>query len=235
MTYEQRKIAYDKVSTPEELQVFMDKYLKYGIYGTDNKVYKTWNIKTNSKFQEACQNKYSLCNVERFLKYRYGTCWDQVELKRDWFTNHNYEFKTLFIWFLFEETNNYTTHAYLIYKNKENNKYYYFEHSDFTNRGIYEFDTYESAIEYQKELHIKNNKNSGNIINDSILSHLIIYEFSSPKYGCNMSEYLNNILESTIIYQNGKYISKQYQRSTYEKYKTMDQKQLATINYLANF
>lgn len=77
MTYEQRKIAYDKVSTPEELQVFMDKYLKYGIYGTDNKVYKTWNIKTNSKFQEACQNKYSLCNVERFLKYRYGTCWNQ--------------------------------------------------------------------------------------------------------------------------------------------------------------
>lgn len=206
MTYNERKLAYDKVNTPEELQEFMDKHLKYGIYGTDNKVYENWDYDVNSEFQIACQTKYSLCDAKRYLQYGYGTCWDQVELERDWFTKHKYEFKTLFIWFLFEETNNYATHTYLIYKDKETNKYCYFEHSDYNNRGIHKFDTYKLAIQYQKEKHIENNQNNGNIIDDNILSHLKIYEFNQPKYGINMEEYLSNILNSNIIYENNKFV-----------------------------
>lgn len=205
MDYIERKNAYNRVKTPEELMDFMDKYIQYGIYGTDNKVYEDYDTSVNSDFQFACQNKYALCDIERYLKYGYGVCWDQVELQRDWFTRNNYDFKTIFIWFLFEEENSYITHTYLVYKDKTDNKYCYFEHADYNNRGIYKFDTYKEAIEYQKEKHIKFNESCGNHIDDEVLNHLVIYEFNSPSYGCDMSEYIDHILESRVIYENNKY------------------------------
>lgn len=207
MTYEERKVAYNKVRTPKELLVFMDKYIKYGIYGTDNKIYDNWESSNNSDFQIACETKYLLCDAERYLKYGYGTCWDQVELERDWFTKNNYEFKTIFIWFLFEKENSYLTHTYLVYKDKETNQYCYFEHADYNNRGIHSFNTYEEAIEYQKAKHIQFNEICGNVINEDVLNHLVIYEFNQPKYGCSMEEYINNIFCSKIIYENNKYKS----------------------------
>ena len=121
MDYYQRKNLYDQAKSPEELLNFMDKCIEYGIYGTDGKVYGDWEADGNSDFQVACQTKYALCDIDRSLKYGYGTCWDQVELERDWFSKNNYQFKTLFIWFLFEEDNNYITHSYLVYKDKITN------------------------------------------------------------------------------------------------------------------
>ena len=206
MTYEERKLAYSKVKTPNELLVFMDKYIKYGIFGTDNKIYDDWEADVNSEFQIACQTKYTLNDIERYLKTGYGTCWDQVELERDWFSKAGYEFKTLFIWFLFEEDNNYTTHTYLIYKDKIDCKYCYFEHADSNNYGIHKFNTYKEAIEYQKEKHIKSNENYGNKIDEDVLSHLVIYDFNHPKYYCSMNEYIDNILKSKVIYKDNKYL-----------------------------
>ena len=207
MDYMDRKKAYYNVKTPEELMIFMDKYIRYGIYGTDNKVYENYGTSVDSEFQLACQNRYALCDIERYLRYGYGTCWDQVELQRDWFARNNYEFKTIFIWFLFEEENNYITHAYLVYKDKIDNKYCYFEHADYNNRGIYKFDTYKEAIEYQKVKHIKFNESCGNSIDDEVLNHLAIYEFDTPDFGCDMNGYINHIIKSKVIYENNKYIN----------------------------
>ncbi len=206
MTYEERKLAYSKVKTPNELLVFMDEYIKYGIFGTDNKIYDDWEADTNSEFQVACQTKYALNDIERYLKTGYGTCWDQVELERDWFSKFGYEFKTLFIWFLFEDDNNYTTHTYLIYKDKTDDKYCYFEHADSNNYGIHKFNTYKEAVEYQKGNHIKSNESHGNKIDEDVLSHLVIYEFQHPKYYCSMNEYIDNILKSKVIYKDDKYL-----------------------------
>lgn len=206
MSYVKRKKAYNAVKSPEELLSFMNRYIKYGIYGTDNKVYDSWNPSTESDFQLACQTKYSLCDANRCLKYGYGNCWDQVELERDWFLKNNYQIKTIFIWFLFEEDNNYITHSYLVYKDKITSQYCYFEHADSQNAGIYKFNTYKELIEYQKNKHITFNAECGNLINDDILNHLVIHEFQPPKYGCNMEEYICNILNSKFIYSNGNYI-----------------------------
>ena len=207
MTYNERKLAYDKVNTPEELQEFMDKYLKYGIYGTDNKIYENWNSDVNSEFQIACQTKYSLCDAKRYLQYGYGTCWDQVELERDWFINNDYECKTFFIWFCFSTSNNYVTHTYLVYKDKKTEKYCYFEHSDDANKGIKEFDSYKDAILYQMEKHIDCNRTVGNLINEDRLSHLQVYEFEIKKYGCSQYEYMENILNSKLVYDNNKFVT----------------------------
>lgn len=132
-------------------------------------------------------------NPERLMKVKYGHCWDQVELERYWFSNNGYKFKTFYIWFELPYDNSYSTHTYLVFEN--NQKYYYFEHSDYNNRGIYEFDSYEDAINYQKEKHIEANKER-NSIDDEILKHLHIYEYDKPKYGCTMSEFIDYILEN---------------------------------------
>ena len=195
---------YNDIKTPSELLEFMDKHIKYGIHGTDDKDYTSWDNDINSEFQKACQNRYSLCDKDRILKYGLGTCWDDVELERCWFKEHNYSFKTFFIWFRFDYDNNYGTHTYLVYE--ENNKYYYFEYADENNRGIKEFDSYEDAIKYHMNLHISFMKKCGLVINGEVLDHLEVIEYDNPTYGCNMEEFIDYMLNSKIIYKNGKFI-----------------------------
>lgn len=205
--YKERLNNYNNVKSPKELLEFMDKNIKYGIYGTDRVIYDKWDADNNSKFQKACQTKYALCDLNRLLKYGYGTCWDQVEFERNWFIHNNYECKTFFIWFCFDTSNNYITHTYLVYKDKVTNKYYYFEHSDELNKGIKEFDSYKDAILYQMEKHINFNKQVGNLINEDVLSHLQVYEFRIKKYGCSQYEYIDNILNSKLIYDNNNFVN----------------------------
>lgn len=202
--YKERIEKYNEVNTPEELLKFMDKYITYGIYGIDSKSYTNWENDINSEFQIACQTKYALCDKERILKYGLGTCWDQVELERFWFKEHNYNFKTFFIWFYFEEDNNYGTHTYLVYE--KNNKYYYFEHADYNNKGIYEFDSYKDAIEYQMSKHINFMKQNGLPIDEEILKHIQVIEFNIGKYEIDMNEYFENLFDSNIIYENNQFV-----------------------------
>ena len=171
------------------------------------------------KFTPTCSNyaiesyqtygffKGTYLTIKRLLKCGYGTCWDQVELERDWFINNDYECKTFFIWFCFSTSNNYVTHTYLVYKDKKTEKYCYFEHSDGANKGIKEFDSYKDAILYQMEKYIDFNRSVGNLINEDILSHLQVYEFEIKKYGCSQYEYMENILNSKLVYDNNKFVT----------------------------
>ncbi len=192
-------VLYVKVKTPEELLAFMDN-IKYGIYGNDGKVYVNDGTEEGNRvFQEASVNEYGLANKDKVLKYGLGQCFDQTELERAWFKENNYEFKTIFIWFLFEYENTYPTHSYLIYKDKETHKYCYFEHADYENRGIYRFDSYEEAIRYQMEKHIEYTEKCGNIVDNDVMKHLHIYEYDVSKYGISFEEYIDNILDSKEI------------------------------------
>ena len=201
---EERINAYEKVSSPEELLSFMDEYIKYGILGTDGKIYRDWADDQDSKFQIACQTKYALCDKARILNCGLGTCWDQVELERAWFKEHGYQIKTFFIWFHLDYRNNYCTHTYLVYE--KDDKYYYFEHSDYKNEGIHEFDSYEDAIKYQMSKHIEFHKARGLDVSDDILSHLEVMEYDIKEYGINKDEYLDNIFNSKIVYQNNEFM-----------------------------
>ena len=189
--------SYNKVKTPDELLKLMDN-IKYGIYGNDNKVYINDGTKESNKiFQWACINQYGLANKDKVLKYGVGQCFDQTELERTWFREHNYEYKTIFIWFLFDYENTYPTHSYLIYK--DNDKYCYFEHADEMNKGIYKFDSYIDAIKYQMNKHIEYTKKNGNIVDDEIIKHLHIYEYDEPKSNISFDEFIDHILESKEI------------------------------------
>lgn len=194
------KTEYEKVNTPEELMEFMNRRIIYGFHGTNGIDYTNDGSNVQSEiFNNALVNYYILANPDYLLTYALGQCWDQVELERDWFTKHNYEFKTNFIWFELDYENSYSTHTYLIYKDKNTNEYCLFEHADFNNRGIHKFKTYIDAVNFQKNKYIEYNKKQGNEINNEILEHLHIYEYEQPIYGSNMMEFLDRILESKDI------------------------------------
>lgn len=75
-------------------------------------------------------------------------------------------------------------------------KYNYFEHSDSSNIGVHQFETYEDAINYQMKKHIEHNKERSSI-NEEILNSLHVYEYDKPMYGCTMSEFIDYILNNT--------------------------------------
>ena len=188
--YEEK--AYEDLKTPQELYYFMENNIKYGIHGTDGKDY---DASDDEKFQNACNTVYALCDKDRILKYGLGHCWDQTELERDFFKNNNYEHKTLFICFMIEGENNYPTHAYLVYK--KDDKWYLFEHSDYYNRGIKKFDSYEDAVRHQMNNHIKGAKDMGNEINEDVINSIRIYEYNIEKHGISTEEFIDNILENS--------------------------------------
>lgn len=183
-------MQYDEVKTPEELLDYMNTAINYGFVDDDGNVYMDSN---NEEFQKGCRLKWKLSSPSRLIKVKYGHCWDQVELERDWFSKHGYECKTFYIWFELPYQNSYSTHTYLVFR--DNDKWYYFEHSDFKHRGIYTFDTLKEAICFQREKHIEMNA----AIGEDELKFLKIYEYDTPVYGCNMNDFIDYILENGKI------------------------------------
>lgn len=184
-------MEYKDITTPNELMKYMDENITYGIH-TDNKDYEDANDKEAS-------SKWKLATDDLLTEYKYGHCFDQTELERNWFLKNGYEVKTFFIWFFYpNESNNIPTHSYLVYSN--NNKYYYFEHADYKNRGIYEFDSLEEAIEFQKNKYIEYVKTLMNV-DDKMLKHLEIREFTKPDSQYNFDDYFNHICNSDVIWK----------------------------------
>lgn len=184
-------MKYSEIKTPEQLLKYMNENIKYGFVDDIGKKHGSWD---NEEFQFSCKTKWKLSSPERLIKVQYGHCWDQVELEREWFTNNGYQVKTFYIWFELPYNNSYSTHTYLVFESGK--KYYYFEHADFNNRGIYEFETYEDAINYQRKKFIEFNQQR-NIVCEDELKHLHIYEYSKPIYDCTMNEFINHILANS--------------------------------------
>lgn len=183
-------MKYGKIKTPKELLEFMNQNIKYGFVDFEGKIYTP---NSDKNFQYACKRKWFLSSPNRLLDVKYGHCFDQVELERDWFCKHDYIYKTIYICFLLPYDNSYSIHSYLVFKEKD--KWNYFEHSDLKNRGIYTFNTFEDVIEYQKEIHIENNR-ARNFVSEEELKYIYIYEYDKPTFNCSMTEFTQNILEN---------------------------------------
>ncbi len=185
-------MKYEDIKTPKELLDFMKENIKYGFVSNTGKVYD------NPNSIEWENDWYSNCIVqdgESLLKTKYGTCWDQVEFERKWFLEHNYIFKTIFIWFEVNKPNNLPTHTFLIYE--ENNRYFWFEHSFYDYRGIHEFESYEDAIEYVKKEQLKYTVNS-KLANTNDYKYIVAYEFSKPLTKFNVDDYISHVTKNKI-------------------------------------
>ena len=129
---------------------------------------------------ETFSNDYVLETPNEVLNNNVGVCWDQVELERNFFEKTNIKFKTFFI--VHYDNNNCPTHTFLIYK--DDNLYYWFEHSWKRFRGIHSYKTEEEALKDIKSKFIKYELN-GNYSQNN----LCIYKYEKPKYGINCLQF----------------------------------------------
>lgn len=184
---------YNDVNNPYELLQYMTENIKYGFVGKNGKIYKDQNS------EEWENDWYSECIVQDgdgLIKSQYGTCWDQVELERKWFTDHNYQYKTIFMWFEVNEPNNKPTHTFLIYF--ENGKWYWFEHSFGVNRGIHEFTSEEVLIEYVKNKQLEFAMQTGRAIKEDI-NLIRCYEYSKPEPNLGVDDYIYHVTNSMAM------------------------------------
>ena len=182
----------EKVKTPEELLKYMEKNIEYGYVGRDdNKVYSSGDVDFDNNFD----NEYFLQTPEQLLNSKHGVCWDQTELERFWFLKKEYESKVYFLMFVKEELNNLPTHTFLVYKN--NDKFYWFENSFGSQKGIHEYQDLESLIEDVKSKQFDYAKRDCGAIDDDFMN-IKVCEYEIPKFGSNPDEFMTSIIDNNF-------------------------------------
>ena len=181
----ERGNSMDDIQTPEELLNFMSNKINYGYLGKNGRVYHY----NDSDFNLDWYEQYILENKDDILKNLYGNCWDQVELERNWFLKKGYEIKTFFEMVKLDYENEYPTHSFLVYR--DNDCWYWFENSDFHNKGIHKFNTLEELLKYQYKKYVAFLK-TFHITNEEI-DKIVVTEFYKPKEHISAKEYLNHV------------------------------------------
>lgn len=179
---------FNKLQTPLNLLDFMHETIAYGFVDKNGKKYI-------DQFEE-WYSKYIVQSGDQLLISKCGTCWDQVELERKWFQEHNYEFKTIFSWFGIPEPSEYPTHSFLAFK--ENDKWNWFENSFNAYRGIHKFDELNELIEYvkSKQLQFAIDTGVAKQIDKNMISH---YIYEQPKANLDVDGYTGQIIKKYSI------------------------------------
>ena len=180
----------DAIKTPKELLDYLDKHVNYGYYTKNGIVH----LMGEEDFNEEWENNYILSSPEDVINNKVGNCWDLVEFEREWFTSNGYEVKSFYEMVNVAYENDYETHSFLAYKDKKN--WYYFEFSDFENRGIYEFDSLEELLENVHNRYLDNLKKYN--LNDKEKASIILNEYEKPKEHCSSKEYIENALKKSL-------------------------------------
>lgn len=141
----------NKIKSPKDIFQYMNDSIEYGwIDINDNK-----HIKTMKDFRKV----YRTSSLEETIENGLGTCIEQVALMHYLLTKLNIKNK-MFCCRIYEPDDygnleeEEHMHCFLLYY--LNNKVYHMEHPNFEKKGIYEYDSEESAINaivnYCKEL-----------------------------------------------------------------------------------
>ena len=163
--------------------------IEYGFKDKNGKnIINTDSQKWNNEFDKF----YYLQTPDELLKSKCGVCWDQVELERKLFEDNNIKIKTYFIYIV--ENDMLPSHTFLTYEN--NNKYYWFEHSWGTYKGIHEYgNKLELLLDVKKKFINEHNYVSEN-------SFLYIYEYQKPKEHITCNEFYKYIETQKLIKTN---------------------------------
>lgn len=161
-TGDKKSMEYKNIKTPQELYKFIKENIRYGFISSyNNKPYTRKELKNDELYEFLLFNSYFLQTPEMLLQTKIGLCYDQVELARRWFTEHNYQVRTYFSF--------YHNHAFLIYKDKE--KYSLFERTHPKYNGIYTLNSKEEALKFYKCLQLEKPE------------ELEIIEYKQPPFG----------------------------------------------------
>ena len=186
------KKTFDKIDSPHELLDFMSKNINYGYLGKSGRVYHC----DDNDFNDNWFDDYILESKDDILKTLYGTCWDQVELERYWFDKKDYEVKTIFQMVKLNYNNNYPTHSFLIFRDKNDN-WNWFENSDYENRGIHKFESIDKLLKYQYDKYLELLKTFN--ISDDEINKIIFTEFTKPVRNISAPDYLEFVINSKPI------------------------------------
>lgn len=129
------KTKYNLIDTPYELSSYMHFNIAYKWMDQSG----TFHEELDSKMY----TEFSLMSLQEVVDNHCGICVDQVELERDWFEKHNYQYEVLNIQ-IFRE-NDAPGHTFLIYF--ENDEWHWFENAWMDNKGIHSYPTREQLIE----------------------------------------------------------------------------------------
>jgi len=184
---ENPKTIFKQLKTPQELLDFMDANINYGFVGKSGKIY----LYQNDDWQKNWESECIVQSGNGLLETNCGTCWDQVELERKWFQEHNYQFETIFSWFEIIKPNNYPTHTFLVFKDSD--KWYWFEHSFGKHKGIHEFGFLDELICDVKDKQLKSAINSG-IAKLKDRKLLKSYFYKKPKANLRVNDYINHVI-----------------------------------------
>ncbi len=185
-----RNKSFEQIKTPAELFGYMHNNIKYGFVDKNNhKIYSPqqegWGV------GDAFPRAYYLQAPEELLASQHGTCWDQTELERSWFSKHNYEFKTFILMFGREISQKNPAHTFLAYQDK--NKWNWFENTlDERNNGIHQFENFDDLVAEVKNIITNNAINNGATEED--LKKINFCEYEAPAAGCNSDKFINNII-----------------------------------------
>ena len=182
-------MKYEDIKTPNELLDYMSSNITYGFLGKSKKRYESL------KDREGL-NEYIIQSGEEVLESNLGTCWDQVELERIWFANHNYNFKTIFLGFDVDYENTYPTHTFLVYE--DNNKWYWFENAWEDERGIHEFNSFDDALSHVKDLHFLYAQKRYNM-DSKLKDNLECFDYDRPKPNLDVISYVEHVTNGRKI------------------------------------
>lgn len=183
-------MVYKEISTPQDLIQYMSENIYYGFVGKNGKVYKEQGT------EEWNNDWHSECIVqdgESLIEKHYGTCWDQVELERKWFTDHGYRHKTIFMWFEVDRDNHFPTHTFLIYYKDDN--WYWFEHSFELHKGIHSFNREEDLIECVKDKLLEYAMKT-RVATPQDKDCIKYYEYTKPEPNLGVDDYIYHVTHS---------------------------------------
>lgn len=162
----------------EKLELIMNKMndIKYGFVDNNKNIYPDNDENWDNTFSKS----YRLQISNELLKTKYGVCWDQVELERYYLNEIGAEAKSYFI--VEYDDKQCPTHTFIVVK--DNNKYFWFEHSWEPYRGIHEFNNLNELL-----LDIKDKFKKMLIKRNISTEEIVIYEYTEPKSNLNCLEF----------------------------------------------
>lgn len=140
----------NEIKTSHDVYQFIDDNIKYGWLDTNGNEH----IDTMKEFRKI----YRTMSIEEILKYKIGTCIEQVSLMHYLLDKINIKNK-MFCCRIFEPDDygnleeEEHMHCFILYY--ENGKVYHMEHPNFYNKGIFQYDTEDDAIKSIIDYYIK--------------------------------------------------------------------------------
>ena len=171
-------ININRITRPEELMDYMDVCITYG-----------WIDKFGNKHRDELKDfkaLYKTNSIEQILASNLGTCIEQAKFQKYVFNKLGLECK-IFVdrrYEKYDEKKGIKMHVLTVYE--DNNKWYYFEHSNTRMSGIRAFDSLDDFIEYYKST----------MSNDRILTEIPEIP-DGLSYG-EFNQYVNRIDEKEV-------------------------------------